>query len=119
MWEFLLSFNRNDDEFVKKSGKRKPFHTGGNSSCRQHIRQHYAIYKEQCKAANILEHHWAIPCIIWRKMEDERMGKKAGGQETLDGFIGKPAGPIVYTRENVLHVVTQFIAVDDQVSTHR
>jgi len=52
-------------------------------------------------------------------MEDKRMGKKVGGQETLDGFIGKPAGPIVYTCENVLHVVTQFIAVDDQVSTHR
>ena len=46
------------------------------------------------------------------------MGKKAGEPETLDGFIGQPAGPIVYTCENVLHVVTQFVAVDDQVSTH-
>jgi hypothetical protein len=97
---------------------RKAFHTGSNSSCRQHIRQHYAIYQERCKAANILEHHWAIPRIIWKKMEDERMGKKAGRQETLDGFVGKAAGPIAYTRENVLHVVTQFVAVDDQVSTH-
>ncbi|KIJ89855.1 hypothetical protein K443DRAFT_36633, partial [Laccaria amethystina LaAM-08-1] len=69
---------KNDDEFVKKSGMRKAFHTGSNSSCRQHIRQHYAIYQERCKAANILEHHWAIPRIIWKKMEDERMGKKAG-----------------------------------------
>ena len=52
-------------------------------------------------------------------MEDERRGKKVGRQGTLDGFVGKQAGPIVYTRENVLHAVTQFVAVDDQASTHR
>ena len=40
-----------------------------------------------------------------------------GRQGTLDGFIRKPAGPIVYMCENVLHVVTQFVAVNNQVST--
>ena len=52
-------------------------------------------------------------------MEDERKGKKVETQGTLDGFVEKPVGPIVYTRENILHVVTQFIAVDDQVCTHQ
>ncbi|KAF8240406.1 hypothetical protein L208DRAFT_1068752, partial [Tricholoma matsutake] len=62
---------KNDDEFVKKHGKQKVFHTGGNSSCQQHIRQHYEIYQQWCKEANIPEHHWAIPCLIWKRMEDE------------------------------------------------
>lgn len=52
-------------------------------------------------------------------MEDERKGKKVETQGTLDGFVEKPVGPIVYTRENILHAVTQFVAVDDQVRTHQ
>ncbi|KIK00943.1 hypothetical protein K443DRAFT_36310, partial [Laccaria amethystina LaAM-08-1] len=58
--------------------------------------------------------HWAIPRIIWKKMEEERMGKDVGRQGTLDGFVEKQAGSVVYTRENTLHAVTQFVAVDDQ-----
>ncbi|KAI0278182.1 hypothetical protein BC826DRAFT_874247, partial [Russula brevipes] len=55
--------------FIKKSGPRKAFHTGGNSSCRQHLRQHYEIYQNRCKEANILEHHWAVPRTIWRERQ--------------------------------------------------
>ncbi|KAF8236928.1 hypothetical protein L208DRAFT_1217724, partial [Tricholoma matsutake] len=58
--------------------------------------------------------HWAIPRIIWKKMEEERRGKKVGRQGTLHGFVRKQVGPIVYMHENVLHVVTQFVAVDNQ-----
>jgi hypothetical protein len=94
---------------------RKAFFTGGNSSCRQHIRQHYSIYQQRCKEENVPEHHWAMPRSLWRKIEDERMGKKVGTQGTLDGLLKKPKGPLVFTRENLLHVVTQFVAVDDQV----
>jgi len=50
-------------------------------------------------------------------MEEEQKGKDVGKQGTLDGFVGKQA-PIVYMHENTLHAVTQFVAVDDQVSTH-
>ncbi|KAH9973657.1 hypothetical protein BGW80DRAFT_1123557, partial [Lactifluus volemus] len=56
--------------FIEKEGKRKAFHTGGNSSCCVHIHQHYTLYQEQCKEANIPEQHWAIPCPIWNGMED-------------------------------------------------
>ncbi|KIK05364.1 hypothetical protein K443DRAFT_3861 [Laccaria amethystina LaAM-08-1] len=105
---------KNDVEFVKRHGKRKAFHTGSNSSCRQHIRQHYKVYRKRCKEANLPEHHWAIPRIIWKQMEEERTGKDVARQGTLDGFVGKEVGPVVYTHENTLHMVTQFIAVDDQ-----
>ena len=54
-------------------------------------------------------------------MEEERRGGKKGGlmtQGTLDGSLversEKPV-PLVFMHENVLHAVTQFIAVDDQV----
>jgi hypothetical protein len=101
---------------VKKYGKRKAFHTGGNSSCRQHIRQHYIEYQKRCKEENIPEHHWAIPRSIWRQMEEGKRGAMVQG--TLSQFIGKPSAPSVFTREEVLHVVTQFVAVDDQASTY-
>ena len=51
-------------------------------------------------------------------MEEEQMGKDVGKQGTLDGFMGKQVGPTVYTHKNTLHAVTQFVAVNDQVSTH-
>jgi hypothetical protein len=113
----LPSLKRNNEELVKKQGKRKAFFTGGNSSCRQHIRQHYAIYQERCKEADVPEHHWAIPRLIWRKMEEEKRGKKVpvAKQGTLDGMLVETLNSPVFTRENVLHKVTQFVAVDDQV----
>jgi hypothetical protein len=98
-----------------KHGKRKVFHTGGNSSCQLHICQHYDIYHQQCIEENIPEHHWAIPRPIWRKMQDKKRGVKAERQGTLDGLVKKQKEPVVFTRENVLHLVTQFVAVDDQV----
>ena len=111
-------FDRNDGGFMKKYGKRKAFHTGGNSSCQQHIRQHYDVYQQRCKEENIPEHHWAIPRPIWKKMQEEKKGTMGERQGTLDELIRKPSGPQVFTRDNVLHSVTQFVAVDDQVNTH-
>lgn len=114
-----IGFGRNDVGFVTKYGKRKAFHAGGNLSCRQHIRQHYEVYQQQCKAENIPEHHWAIPRAIWRKTQDEKNTAKGERQGTLDELMKKPVALLVFTRENVLHSVTQFIAVDDQVNTHQ
>ncbi|KAG2143249.1 hypothetical protein BD769DRAFT_1348270, partial [Suillus cothurnatus] len=47
--------------FVKQNGKRKVFHLGSNSSCRQHIHGHYKFYQAKCKELGITEHHYAIP----------------------------------------------------------
>ena len=102
-------------EFIEKEGKWKAFHTGGNSSCRAHIRQHYKLYQERCKEANIPEQHWAIPRAIWNGMEEEQRRKKAPGQGTLDFVVMKLVGPQVFTRENLLHAVTQFVTINDQV----
>src|SRR6266481_3806434 len=107
---------RDNAVFIAKEGKQKAFHTGGNSSCHAHIRQHFKLYQERCKEANIPEHHWAIPHPIWNKMEAEQQGIKSSTQGTLDSMVKKPTGPQVFTHENVLHMVTQFIAIDDQVS---
>ena len=117
MNNFLPSFDRNDDKLVRKQGKRKAFFTGSNSSCRHHIRQHYLIYQQRFKEADVPEHHWAIPRLLWKKMEDEKNGKKVTRQGTLDGLLTTSVAPVVlvFTRENLLHMVTQFVAVDDQV----
>ena len=50
-------------------------------------------------------------------MEDEKKGKKVATQGTLDRLLIVPVAPVVptFTRENLLHMVTQFVAVDDQV----
>ena len=50
-------------------------------------------------------------------MEDEKNGKKVTRQGTLDGLLTTSVAPVmpVFTRENLLHMVTQFVAVDDQV----
>jgi hypothetical protein len=47
------------------TNEKKAFFVGGNSTCWAHIRQHYNIYKERCKAGNIPENHHAIPRHIY------------------------------------------------------
>jgi hypothetical protein len=53
-------------------------------------------------------------------MQDDKAGVKAERQGTLDVLLKnqKQKEPLVFTCENVLHLVTQFVAVDDQVNTH-
>ncbi|KAE9387348.1 hypothetical protein BT96DRAFT_752402, partial [Gymnopus androsaceus JB14] len=53
---------------VDKIGLRKCFLTGGTSSCRVHIRKHYALYMVRCKEEGVAEHHWAVP----RKLKKAR-----------------------------------------------
>ncbi|KAF8270622.1 hypothetical protein EI94DRAFT_1770791 [Lactarius quietus] len=57
---------KSDKHFVKKKGKHRAFHKGGNSLCCAHAHQHYTIYKAKCKAVEIPINHWAVPCEIWR-----------------------------------------------------
>jgi len=114
----LTKLKRDDAVFIKKEGQRKAFHIGSNSSCRAHIRQHYKLYQERCKEANIPEQHWAIPRPIWNEMEEARTrdkNRKVSKQGTLDLTVTKLVGPQVFTRQNLLHAVTQFVTVDDQV----
>jgi hypothetical protein len=56
-----------------------------------------------------------MPCPLWRKMEEEKNGKTMATQGTLDGILVETTIVPVFARENILHTVTQFVAVDDQV----
>lgn len=111
----LLAYGRDDEKFTKKYGKRKAFHLGSNSSCRQHIRGHYALYKERCAEQQLKEHHHAVPRDIARARLETKKQEKAG-QLTLDGVYKKEAVK-VFSREEVLKAVAEFVVCDDQVIT--
>ncbi|KAG6824578.1 hypothetical protein H0H87_011486 [Tephrocybe sp. NHM501043] len=72
-----------DKNFIQTQGKCKAFHTGSNSLCCQYIWQHYEIYKAWCAEKDMVEHHWSIPCDIWREMEESKTEKKKIIQYTL------------------------------------
>ncbi|KAF8257167.1 hypothetical protein EI94DRAFT_1774604 [Lactarius quietus] len=75
----IVKFKMGQDvQFVKLHGKRKAFHKGGNSSCHVHTRQHYVVYKARCEKAEIAINHWAIPCDIWKVMEEEKVAEEQG-----------------------------------------
>jgi hypothetical protein len=114
----LTKLKRDNATFIKKEGQQKAFHIGSNSSCCAHICQHYKLYQEQCKEANIPEQHWAIPHPIWNEIEEAQTcdkNRKVSKQGTLDLTVTKLVGPQVFTCQNLLHAVTQFVTVDDQV----
>jgi hypothetical protein len=111
---------RADAELIKKHGKRKAFHTGGNSSCRAHIRKHYELYKQRCKDGNIPENHHALPRPLWKELQEAKNKPKAMQQGKLDRVFETLKSPVEFTREGVLHAVAKFIACDDQVrSAHK
>lgn len=93
---------------------KQAFLTRGNSSCQQHIRQHYNVYKQKCLEQKIPENHWAIPWNIWNQMEAEKTNTR--NKQTMLAFE-KLKGPHEFTREGVLHAITQLIALNDQVHT--
>jgi hypothetical protein len=103
------------------NGKRKAFHKGGNSSCRLHLRQHYKLYEERCKEANIPINHWAVPREIWRVMQAAKESVQQGVQtkkkiqQGLD--FENVTGPREFTRAGVLHAVAKLIASNNQVSS--
>ncbi|GLB39419.1 hypothetical protein LshimejAT787_0605810 [Lyophyllum shimeji] len=99
-------------EGAKAKGLRAAFLTGANSSCRQHIRQHYELYKAKCKEADIPVNHWAIPRDIWREMQAEKEAKAKLVQKKIE--FGVVSGPKEFTRDGILQSVTKFITVDDQ-----
>jgi Mn-containing catalase len=95
---------------------QKAFLKGSNSSCRQHARQHWEFYEKRCKETGTPIHHWAIPRQLWKAREEEQRMK--GKQPKLDGTFERVTGPKEFTRDRVLHAVSQFVACDDQVSVH-
>ncbi|RDB16020.1 hypothetical protein Hypma_003461 [Hypsizygus marmoreus] len=82
--------------------------------CKNDAAFHYELYKDKCNEAEIPENHWAIPRDIWPEMEDAKRQEKAKRKVQAKLEFEKVPGPQVFTREGVLHAVTQFVAIDDQ-----
>src|ERR1700679_2710782 len=106
-----------DERTVKAKGLRKAFFTGSNSSCRQHIRQHYELYKQKCNDEHIPINQRAIPPQVLREMK--ALNRETKTQSTLDGVLTKVSLPSQFTREGLLEAVAKFVACDDQVSSAR
>jgi hypothetical protein len=94
-------------------GLRKAFFCGSNTSCRQHIRQHYEIYQKRCREQGLIENYRAVPPQILREREAAKMPKK---QTKLDNMVIKEKRPAEFSREGILEAVAKLIACDDQVS---
>jgi hypothetical protein len=112
--EYLHCACRDDKDFVAKHGKRKAFHVGSNSSCRQHIRSHYEVYKSKCKELGLKENHHAIPRDI-AKLQANRKKQGKDIQQDLGQMFQKSQNK-EYSREDVLRTVAEFVVCDDQVS---
>lgn len=110
----LHMLERDDMNYIQKHGRRKAFHVGSNSSCCQHIRRHYKLYKEHCAELGLKENHHAIPRDIVKARVEAKKQKK-DGQQKLDGIIQKASQPTEFSREGVLKAVAEFIICDDQV----
>jgi hypothetical protein len=80
-----------------------------------HIQIHYELYKQQCKDGNIPENHHVLPQALWKELQEAKMNTKAMHQGKLDGTFLIVKGPLVFTRECVLHAVARLVACDNQV----
>jgi hypothetical protein len=109
--------SRGDPNAVKARGLRKCFFTGSNTSCCQHICQHYGAYQQQCKKMDIPENTRAIPPEVLRGREETKKNVKK--QVTLDGMMDSVKRPTEFGCEVLLHAVTQLVACDDQVCFSR
>jgi hypothetical protein len=105
--------SRGDPKAIKARGLWKCFFTGSNTSCRQHICQHYGIYQEQCKKMGIPENNRAIPPEVLRGRQETKKNIKK--QVTLDGMMDSIKRPTEFSCKGLLHAVTQLVAYDDQV----
>lgn len=102
---------------MKLKGLKKTFFTGSNSSCRQHIRQHYDLYKKQCEDGKIPLNHRAIPPPILKSI---MAGKdpKILEQKKLDGVVVKRERVKEFSCDHMLDAVAKFVTCDDQVGDH-
>ena len=91
---------------MKKNGLHKAFHVGLNSSCCQHIRSHFDLYKEQCEEKKLKVHHHAMP------PEMVQVQNQAKKQKKLDGMLPTRKVEREFSWERVLEAVAEFIICD-------
>ena len=101
-----------DEKTIRVKGLRTTFFMGSNSSCCQHICQHYNFYKQKCSEENILMNHRAIPPSTLKEMQESTRLKNK--QSTLKGVIVTGPHPTMFTWDGLLDAVAKFMARDDQ-----
>jgi hypothetical protein len=104
---------RTDPDILKTKGLRRAFFCGSNTTCRQHIRQHYPIYQQRCEEQGLKENYRAVPPHILREREAAKKPKK---QTNLDSIVIKEKRPTEFSRDRILEAVAKLITCDDQVS---
>ena len=107
---------RSNEPLVKKKGLQAAFITGGNSTCRYHVRKHYNVYSTKCKEAGIAEHHWAVDHNVWEAMQAKAAGKVGKTQSKIDAMFGKGSLLKEFTRDSILYAIVQFVVCNNQVS---
>ena len=116
----MITIFRDDKNFTKAHGKRRAFYKDGNSSCCQHIHQHYDMYKEGCEKGGIDISHHAVPRHVLKMIEDEKQamknGQKSNKKTQQQLQFGTVTGLHEFTRAGVLQSVTMLIATNNQVS---
>ena len=91
------------------------FHLRSNSSCRQHICLHYKEYQQRCADGNITENEHAIPRDVLAAKKGQVKLVQCDTQTSLDGTFMKVAVLRVFSREDVLKSIAEFVVCDDQV----
>jgi hypothetical protein len=104
---------RIDPDILKTKGLRKAFFCGSNTTCRQHIRQHYQAYQQRCEEQGLKENYRAVPPQILREREEAKKPKK---QTNLDGILIKEKRPAEFSSDRILEAVAKLITCNDQVS---
>ena len=120
-WRCDLPLHRADEKIKTAKKERAGWYTGGNSTCRHHIRMnHFSEYETQCKAAGLQMSKQAVPANIWAAMHAPKGGKEAKEkvrkQGTLDGMVEKVRKPVPFTPAAILLRVAQHVVCHDQVS---
>lgn len=112
---------RREDPKFAGSACRGAFKLGGNSSCRQHIRSHYAEYLKRCAEEGCTPQEHCMPRDLLKKKKLQEAiaagkKKKAAAQGTLDTVVTKRDLPGPFKTKNTILAIAQYFACKDIVS---
>ena len=86
---------------------------GSNTSIHHHLWAHFDVYKKLCGDVGIPLHHYAFPQMTWDALEKKE--KQKDKQQILDNVLTKSKAIKEFSRDTILHAVTQFVVCDNQV----
>lgn len=106
-----LTVSRKDPALSRTKDLKKAFLSGGNSTCRAHIRRHYEFYSQRCKEEGIEESERCVPANILRARKSQTQVLT----QTKLNMGGTESAPKEFSHKGILRAVTKFVACDDQV----